>query len=456
MKKISRKNFLRAAGVTSIGLSVTPGKIFSNFSPITNKAKTNNIKIGFIGVGLRGREHVSVVSKFPNVSILALCDIDENAISATQDLLEQNGLPKAQEYSKDEKDYLNLLSRVDLDAVIISTPWNLHTPMAVDAMKAGKYTGLEVSAATTLQECWDLVNTHESTGTNLMLLENVCSAREVLAVANMLKENLLGIPVHATCGYRHDLRSVKFNNGKQPYGGGVEFGEKGFSEAKRRTQFSLKRNADLYPTHGIGPVAQWFNITRGNTFVSITSTASKSVGLREYILNHPEGGEEHPNAKLEWKLGDIITSVIKTSNEETIIITHDTNLPRPYSWGFTLHGTKGVWNGEYEGRRIYIEDQSPSHRWEYNDRYDKYMKEYDSELWKQGEKKAENAGHGGIDYFLIEDFINCVRENKVPSIDVYDAAIWSAITPLSEASIASNGAPQIFPDFTRGRWIDRK
>jgi predicted dehydrogenase len=349
-----------------------------------------------------------------------------------------------------------MLERDDIDGVIISTPWRWHTIMAVASMKAGKYPGLEVSAANTIEECWDLVNTSEETGVPCMLLENVCFAREAMAALRMIREGLLGEIVHATCGYRHDLRRVKFNDGISPYGDGVEFGDKGVSEAKWRTQHSLERNGDVYPTHGIGPVANWLDIDRGNRFVSLTSTATKSVGLHDYIVNHAKGGEDHPNAKLKWKLGDIITTVIKTARGESIVLTHDTNLPRPYSWGFTAHGTRGVWCGQFEGRRIYIEGKSNPHEWETGDDYDKYMKEFDHPQWKIEEEKAAGAGHGGIDYFTIKSYLDCVKEGIQPPIDVYDAATWSAITPLSEASIEGNGAPQEFPDFTRGKWKSNK
>jgi len=389
------------------------------------------------------------VSSYNDVEITAICDIDPEAIKKTQKILTEQSRKEAEVYTGDDYAYLEMLKRDDIDGVIISSPWLWHTPMAVAAMRAGKYPGVEVSAANTIEECWDLVNTSEETGVPCMILENVCFAREALAVLKMVREGLLGEVVHATCGYQHDLREVKFNPG-------VEFGKGANGEARWRTEHSLKRNGDLYPTHGVGPVATWFNINRGNRFVSITSTATKSTSLNHYIVNHKEGGEKHPNADLKWKLGDIVTSTIKTANGETIIISHDTNLPRPYSWGFTIHGNEGVWEGQFEGRRIYIEGKSPKHEWETEKDYDKYMKEYDHEMWKEEEKKAEGAGHGGIDYFTIKTFLESVRNEEQPPIDVYDAAAWSAISPLSEASVASNGAPQLFPDFTRGKWMTNK
>uniref|UniRef100_UPI0035646E53 gfo/Idh/MocA family oxidoreductase n=1 Tax=Zeaxanthinibacter enoshimensis TaxID=392009 RepID=UPI0035646E53 len=286
-------------------------------------------------------------------------------------------------------------------------------------------------------------------GTHLMLLENVNYRRDIMAVLNMVRQDVFGELVHFRCGYQHDLRHVKFNDGKQPYGGGVEFGEKAISEARWRTWHSVKRNADVYPTHGLGPIAVMADINRGNRLRSITSTASKGIGLHNYVVKH--GGEEHPNVKVKFKQGDVITSTIETTNGETIIVTHDCNLPRPYSLGFRVQGANGIW--EVDGNRIYIEDRSPAHQWE---NAGEWLKEYDHPLWKKYGEYAEGAGHGGMDFFVLHAFVESAKAGIAPPIDVYDAASWSAVTPLSETSIENNGAPQDFPDFTRGLWMKRK
>jgi predicted dehydrogenase len=449
MSKLSRRNFLKSATLAGAGIAITPNLITAKKTKFKRNKPNGKVNIAFIGVGGRGRSHLNNVANYNDIEITAICDIDPEAITEAQKILREHSRKEASVYTGDDYAFMKLLERDDVDGVIISTPWLWHTPMSVAAMRAGKYTGVEVSAANTIEECWDLVNTHEETGTPLMILENVCFAREALAVLKMVRKGLFGEVVHATCGYQHDLREVKFNPG-------VEFGKGAKGEARWRTEHSLKRNGDLYPTHGVGPVATWFDINRGNRFESITSVATKSTSLHHYIVNHPQGGKNHPNAKLEWKLGDIVTSTIKTTNGETIIVSHDTNLPRPYSWGFTLHGNEGVWEGQFEGKRIYVEGKSPKHTWETGEDYDKYMKQFDHKMWKEEETKAKGAGHGGIDYFTIKTFLESVKNEKEPPLDVYDAAAWSAISPLSEASVASNGAPQFFPDFTRGRWLTNK
>lgn len=438
-----RRSFLKTAALGGATLAVNP-----NFSFAQPTKSTDRPQIGLIGVGLRGTNHLNNLLLRSDVDVTAICDIDSRRIDIVQNLIKKAGKAKPAVFGKDEYDYQNLFAMKSLDAVIISTPWLWHTRMAVDSMKAGKYTGLEVSAANTLEECWDLVNTHESTGAHLMILENVNYRRDILAVLRMVKEGVFGELVHFRCGYQHDLRFVLLNDGKDAYGLGVEFGEKGISESVWRTQHYLKRDADVYPTHGVGPIAAMADINRGNRFVSMTAHSTKALGLHDYIKKH--GGENHPNSKLEWKMGDVITSTIQTANGESIIVTHDTTLPRPYSLGFRVQGSKGLW--EVDGNRIYVEGQSPSHRWE---EATAWLEKYDHPLWQKYGEYAQGAGHGGMDFFVIHAFVESIKANVAPPMDAYDAAAWSAITPLSEASIAAGGSPQAFPDFTRGNWVKR-
>ncbi|MGJ5641121.1 Gfo/Idh/MocA family protein [Formosa sp. S-31] len=441
----SRRNFVKKTALAGAGISLLPNLSFGGILDTADK----KLRIGFIGVGLRGTNHLNNILLRKDTEITAICDIDKRRTDIALNMIDKAGFKKPQVFGKSDDDYKNLLALDTVDAVIISTPWLWHTRMAVDAMKAGKYTGLEVSAANTMEECWDLVNTHEQTGSHVMILENVNYRRDVLAVLNMVKQNVFGELLHFRCGYQHDLRFVKFNDGKTAYGKGAEFGDKGISESAWRTQHSLLRNADVYPTHGVGPVAAMCDINRGNRFLSLTSHATKARGLHKYIVD--TAGENHPNAKLRFKQGDIITSTIETANGETIIVTHDCNSPRPYSLGFRVQGTEGLW--EVDGNRIYVEGKSEPHKW---DDADEWLKKYDHPLWQKYGEKAMGAGHGGMDFFVINAFIESAKQNIAPPLDAYDAAAWSAITPLSEASIENNGEPQDFPDFTRGLWVKRK
>jgi hypothetical protein len=323
--------------------------------------------------------------------------------------------------------------------------------MILDALSAGiKYIGTEVMLGITLEDHWQVVQAAESAGAQVMMLENVCYRRDVMAVLNAVRQGMFGEIMHLQGGYQHDLRGVKFNNGKQPYGGGVEFGEKGFSEAAWRTAHSVHRNGDLYPTHGIGPLAEIIDINYGNRFVALSSFASKARGLHNYIVE--KGGANHPNAKVEFKLGDVVTTQIRCAGGETILLQHDTNLPRPYSLGFRVQGTKGLWMDVNDS--LYIEGLSKKeHEWE---GAKSYLEKWDHPLWARWLKETENAGHGGMDFFVLHAFVEAVKRGVPTPMDVYDAAVWSAITPLSEMSIAMGNQTVEFPDFTSGQWMHRK
>ena len=352
---MKRRKFLSNSLIYSSSTAFFPTLIKGLFTEQTK------VRLGFIGVGLRGQNHLEMAMYRSDVEIVAICDIDPKAIAIANKMISDKGRPSPTIYGKNEQDFENLAKRSDIDGVVIATPWEWHVPMALEVMKQGKYAGVEVSATVKLQESWDLVNMFEKTGSHCMILENVCYRRDVLATLNMVRQGMFGSLNHVQCGYQHDLREVKFNNGTQAYGGGVEFGEKGFSESKWRTQHSVDRNGDLYPTHGLGPVAEMLNINRGNQFAYLTSMATPSQGLHEYIVN--KGGADHPNAKVNFKCGDIVQTMIKCVNGETILITHDTNSPRPYSLGFRVQGTKGLWMED--NKSIYIEGiSSKAHRWD--------------------------------------------------------------------------------------------
>jgi len=441
---MKRREFLLMSSLLSSGAAIYPSKIFS--FPVTK----SRLRVGFIGTGLRGQGMMNLTTHRQDVDIPAICDIDDGMINKALTVLKKAGHPEPKVYNKGDEDFRNMVKNENLDGVYIATPWEWHHPMAIAAMKAGKHVGTEVPAALTVADCWDLVNTSEKTGRFCMIMENVCYRRDIMAVLNMARKGLFGELLHCQGGYQHDLRKVKFNDGIKPYGGGVEFGEKGYSEAKWRTNHSVSRNGDLYPTHGLGPVSTMLDINRGNRMVHLTSTATQTRGLHQFIVDH--SGPDHPNAAIDFKLGDIVTTVIKCANGQTIMLSHDTNSPRPYSLNFRVQGTKGLWMKDSQS--IYIEGVSPkNHRWEEDKAY---LKEYDHPLWKRFEDQASGAGHGGMDFFVLRAFLEAMKRNAKPPLDVYDAASWSVISPLSEKSIRQNSASIKIPDFTRGKWKTNK
>ena len=326
--ELNRRDFIKKSTMAGLGVSFLAPNI------LTGK-DDRKVRLGFIGVGLRGTDHLRRVLNRPDVQVTAICDINPAALSNAVALVEKAGQKKPKAFGNGEEAFREMLQRKDMDGVIISTPWEWHVPMAVATMKAGKYAGVEVAAALTLDECWDLVNTSESTGMPCMLLENVCYRRDVMAVLHMVRQGLLGEMIHGHCGYQHDLRHVKFEPG-------AEFGPGAKHEAVWRTAHSVKRNADIYPTHGIGPIANMFNIDRGNRFTYLTSIASKSRGLHNYIV--AKGGENHPNAKVEFALGALHPEHERVRAGQVRVVAHHDG----FAVGALDHGRDYITEGKLD------------------------------------------------------------------------------------------------------------
>lgn len=447
----NRRKFLK--DITIGGAAIT----FMN-SPLNSfGSKTaEKIRIGIIGVGSRGRLHMKELLKRTDVLVTAIADPDVNSIEKAKSIAKEMGSPEPAIFSNGNNDYRNLIKSEKVDAVIIATPWEWHMPQTIESMKAGKKVGLEVAGAIRLQDCWDLINTYEQTRTEVMILENVCYRRDVMAILNMVQKDRFGELLHLQGGYQHDLRAQLFNTSATCCDG-VGFGPESIGSAKWRTAHYEKRNGEIYPTHQLGPIAMMLDINRGNRLTKLSSISSQARGMNRYVANNSKGGPEHPNAKLKFKLGDIVTTQLQTYKGQTIVLTHDTSSPRPYNLGFRVQGTNGIWqefhDGEPDKGQIYFEDASPSETWE-NPK--KYMETFDHPLWKKHEQKAVGAGHGGMDYFVINAFVECIKAKQPFPLDVYDLATWYAITPLSEASIQKGGQMVEIPDFTRGKWKTRK
>jgi hypothetical protein len=442
---MNRRHFL----ATSIGTSAV---LASARLRTAHAANRERVRIGVIGTGLRGQVHIGELLKRNDVTIAAICDLEPAMLGGALKLCEAAGHQRPQVYTGSDRAWEQMLAKTPLDAVLIATPWEWHAPMSIAAMEAKVAVGCEVVAGITLEDHWQVLRAQLRTRTPYMLLENVCYRRDVMAVLNMVRQDMFGELVHVQGGYQHDLRGVKFNSGNPalPYERGAEFGAKGWSEARWRTGHSVNRNGDLYPSHGIGPAAMWLNIHRGNRFTRLSSFATKASGLKQYAAE--VGGKDHPSAKTEFVLGDVVTTQIACANGETVLLQHDTNLPRPYSLGFRVQGTRGIWMDV--NKSLYIEGKSPAaHRWE---PAQAWLDKYDHPLWKKYASKAEGAGHGGMDFFVIHAFVEALKANAPMPIDIFDAVAWSAITPLSELSIKEGNRTVEFPDFTAGAWKERK
>jgi len=446
---MNRRDFVGSTSLLTAGALILPHSLFSY-----GDSSMKKVRLGFIATGFRGQSHIMEMLKRKDIEIIALADPDHSMMEDAQQLIEKTIGKRVEEYSDGEYDYRNMLARNDIDAVFVSSPWEWHLRHGTEAMRAGKIVAMEVCGAMKLEDCWEYVKTYEETHVPIMMMENVCYRRDVMAILNMVKLGMFGELIHGQGGYEHDLRGVLFNDGKSAYNSGVEFGKKGYSEAKWRTNHYINRNGELYPTHGLGPLSTMFDINRGNRMLRLQSMSSKARGINKYVAEHKAGGKDHPNAQLKVKQGDIVTTQIQCANGETLLLTHDTTLQRPYNLGFRVQGTDGIWQdfgwGGPDQGFIYFEKlMEHSHRW---DNTEEWLSEYDHPLWQKHSRAAKNSGHGGMDFFVDNAFIECIKKNIEFPLDVYDLASWYAITPLSELSIEENGAPQEIPDFTKGKW----
>lgn len=395
------------------------------------------LQIAVIGLGGRGIGLLDLVLyRMKDIRVCAVCDIDASRVEHAQKLAKKWRCQTPKGYS----DYREVLREPGLDAVVISAAWSVHTEIATASMRAGIPVASEVGGAYSLEECWELVHCYEETGTPYMMLENCCYGEYELAVLNMVREGIFGDVVHCNGGYKHDLRSE------------VAFGDE---NGHYRLHEYMTRNCENYPTHEIGPIAKVLRLNYGNRMVSLTSTASCSKGLERYIADRKHKYPALEKLKdVKFAQGDVVTTVIRCANGETISIQLDTTLPRMYSRGFEVHGTKAMYA---EDGNIFVDDRK-NHKHEGVKMSGKKMvKKYRHPIWKWFKRYGVKGGHGGMDWLVFCAFFEAVRkgDGHMP-IDVYDAASWMAITALSAQSIANNSACVEFPDFTSGKWKTRK
>ena len=442
---VNRRDFIKMGAAAGLGAAVagialqgceqgSTTRSLSTTPRIMKADPIDPVRIGFVGVGSRGSNHVRNILRLDGIEIKAFCDIVPEKVERVQQWVTDAGFPKPTAYTRGENDYVRMCETEDLDLVIHATPWKYHVPGCVASMQNGKHAATEVPAALTIDGCWELVENAEKYNKHCVMLENCNYGRAELMNLNMVRHGVYGELIHGQGGYCHDLRNMKLG------GGEVE---------KWRVEYSIKDNGNLYPTHGLGPIANCMNINRGDRFNYLVSMSGIARGLHDYAVE--KLGPDSKFANTKFALGDVNVSLIKTMKGLTITLYHVTDLARPYSRINMIEGVKAI-SKSYPDL-IYIEGKSPFDQWE---PLDNYSSEYEHPLWRRIGELAKGSGHGGMDFILDYRLIQCLRKGTPTDMDVYDAAALSVIIEMSEISVANKCQAVDFPDFTRGMWETRE
>jgi predicted dehydrogenase len=427
---LTRRELLTTSATLAVAATANANSAVKTMKNVPFERK-DNVRIGFVGCGGRGSGLISNLLGCEGTTIVALCDIAKGRAENAQKMAVRKGQEPPALYTNGERDFENLCKRGDLDIVINATPWDWHVPIALCAMEHGIHTATEVPAATALADCWKLVDTSEKTRKHCIMLENCCYGYNEMLVNRLVHDGVLGDITYGEAAYLHNLR-------------GLLLADSG--EGLWRRFPHIKRNANLYPTHGLGPVAWYMDIHKGDRFDFLVSVSSKEGALSEYRDAHVP--TESPKRREKYACGDRNTSIIRTVKGRMILLQHDVVTPRPYSRLNEIAGTKGTFSDYPE--RICVDGQKEGEEWVSIDRY---KAKYEDPLWTNfGEIARKNGSHGGMDFLMLYRLIQCFREGTPPDMDVYDAAAWSAPFPLSEQSVAKRGRSVDFPDFTRGHW----
>ena len=452
----NRRDFLKGAAAVSAGMVVASCAAASEnltgtppFAPLANKSvmnlvtpKMDVVRFGIIGVGQRGKTLLRLLSNIDGSEVKAVCDIDPITIDQSKKIVAKAGRAQPDYYTGSDEAYKKMLERDDIDAVVIATPWRWHTPMAVDSMHAGKHAFTEVPAGITMEDLWKLIEVSERTQLNCMMMENVCYGRSEMMALNMVHQGVLGELLHGEGSYIHELR--------------WQMKEIERKTGSWRTYWHTRSNANLYPTHGLGPIAQYMNINRGDRFDYMTSMASPVLGRDLYAKREFPVG--HERRTLKHIAGDMNNTLIKTAKGRSILVQYDTTSPRPYTRLNLIQGTNGTFAGypdriavEKMPEGMPVDKKNSFHKWDKD--LAKWHKQFDHPIWKHVEADAKrNGGHGGMDFVMLWRVVYCLRNGLPMDQNVYDAAAWSAIRPLSEESLNNRSKSVDIPDFTRGVW----
>jgi predicted dehydrogenase len=429
----TRRHFIGQTAALGAAASLLPPLLRAEAQPagFFRAPPMERVRIGFVGIGGQGGTHVENLLAIEGVDLKAVCDIVPERVAWAQDLAVKAGQPKPTGYTRGERDFERLCAEEDLDLVFTATPWEWHVPVLLAALKHGKHGATEVPMAYTVEDCWALVEAAERYQKHCVMMENCNYDQLEMLALNMAQQGVLGEILHGECGYNHDLRAIKFADE---------------GEGLWRRAHATKRNGNLYPTHGLGPISLAMDLNRGNQFDYVVSMSGPSRGLQAWAAEHLPA--DSPKRQEKYRLGDVNVSLIRTTSGQTIFLTHDTNLPRPYSRKYVLQGTKGLVEGY--PRRVYVEGMSEKEdRW---DSVDRWFASHDHPLWKSDRVKQATVGHGGMDFLEDWRLIQCLRQGLPTDQNVYDGAALSVICPTTEQSVANRSKPVAIPDFTRGRW----
>ncbi len=455
---LKRRNFLKNSAALAALIGLPGGNIFSKASQaelIEAAAKAQKatgkpvfglkvppikqVKVGIIGLGNRGEEHVRLLNAvgLEKTKIVAICDVREPIAEKNRAFLKENGGQQPTVYAGKLDAWKELCQRDDIDLITIATPWEDHVTMALYAMQHGKHVALEVPAAYTIEDCWKLVNTAEETQRNCIMLENVCYGEEELWLLNMAESGVFGTLTYAECAYIHDLRELLFS--------------KTYYYNMWRIRHNQERDGNLYPTHGLGPVAQYMGIDHGDRFGYLVSMSSLQTGMDEFAKTVEADNEFY--SKSGFVHGDMNNTLIKTHKGRSILLQHDVVTGRPYNRINMLAGTKAF----HKGYPSQISVSGKGHGFLKEEEYKEFKERFAHPLWKKLEAEAaKNGGHGGMDFVMLYRLIDCLNKGIPLDMDVYDAASWSVVTPLSELSVQLGSVPVKFPDFTRGYWKNER
>lgn len=459
MKKLDRRSFIKKTSLASAAVGTaglypeylrgqetrpTMSRYMGDFAA----PKISNVRAAFIGVGARGGYHLKFLAALPGTEVVAISDLHEDLVREkkqwVREVAPSDRHKKIKLYWGGEDKWREMLKEVKPDVVFIATNWHNHAPMAIEAMKQGAHAFVEVPMAVSLGEMWEIVDTSERTQKHCMMLENVNYSRDELMFLHMCRQGVIGDILHGEAAYIHELRWQ------------MEEQERG--TGSWRTHHYAKRNGNLYPTHGLGPVAQYMNLGRGeDMFEHLVSYSTPALGRQRYAeKNYPA---DHKWNALDFKGGDLNTSIIKTRLGRTVLVQWDETSPRPYSRLNLVQGTQGTLAGF--PTRVALEGgveglTKDHHRWVQGDQLQALYEKYDHPLYKRLNQAAKGSGHGGMDGIMVYRIVECLQKGLPLDQNVYEGCLWSAVAPLSERSVASGGYPQPFPDFTRGEWANTK